>query len=61
MNKRVLTEKEFAAVCGLSYGYVKTLRRRGLIACLRFGRRVLYMPEHVELFLKGHEQARVGA
>jgi hypothetical protein len=56
MNRRVLTEKEFAAVCGLSYGYIKTLRRRGLIVCLRVGRRALYLPEHVEQFLKSCEQ-----
>jgi hypothetical protein len=56
MKRRTLTEKEFAAVCGLSYGYIKTLRRRGLISCLRVGRRVLYLPEHITLFLKGYEQ-----
>jgi hypothetical protein len=56
MEKRTLTEKQFAAACGLSYGYIKTLRRRKLITYLRVGRRVLYLPEHVELFLRGHEQ-----
>jgi predicted site-specific integrase-resolvase len=59
MERLTLTERQFASVCGLSYGYIKRLRRRGLIPYhLRFGRRVLYKPSHVERFLMEHEQGQ---
>lgn len=55
--KRTVSEKRFAEICGLSYGYVKSLRRQGRIKHLRAGRKVLYLwPEHVEDFLRAREQ-----
>jgi hypothetical protein len=58
MRKRTIDEKKFAAICGLSYGYVKILRRKGLIpGYIRSGRKVSYLyPEHVEEFLRAREQ-----
>lgn len=54
--KRTISEKHFAEICGLSYGYVKALRRQGAIKHLRAGRKVLYLyPERVEDFLKVRE------
>lgn len=58
MRKRTIDEKKFAAVCGLSYGFVKILRRKGLIpGHIKTGRKVQYLfPEHVEEFLRAREQ-----
>lgn len=57
MKIRAINEKQFAKIVGLSYGYVKTLRRKGKITCVRSGRAIRYCyPEHVELFLKAREQ-----
>lgn len=54
--KRTISEKQFAEICGLSYGYVKTLRRHGRVKHIRAGRRVLYLyPEHIEDFLRERE------
>lgn len=56
--KRVLNEKQFSMIIGLSYANVKKMRRAGHIKHLRVGRRVLYLyPEHIEVFLSCHEQA----
>jgi excisionase family DNA binding protein len=57
MRTQTITEKQFAEVVGLSYGYVKKLRRKGEIKCLRVGRKILYRyPGHVERFLREREQ-----
>lgn len=57
MRVQTIDEKKFAKIVGLSYGYIKTLRRKGLINYIKVGRAVRYCyPEHVELFLKRHEQ-----
>jgi hypothetical protein len=62
MRIQTVNEKQFAEIVGLSYGYVKTLRRKGLITCVRVGRAVRYAyPEHVQLFLKEREQRAVAA
>lgn len=54
--KRAIGEKRFVEICGLSYGYVKALRRQGAIKHLRVGRKILYLyPEHVDDFLKARE------
>jgi len=58
MKIQAINEKQFAEAVGLSYGYVKLLRRKGEIKCLRVGRKVLYRyPDHVEIFLREREQA----
>jgi hypothetical protein len=55
--KRVLNERQFSTIVGLSYANVKQMRRKGYIKHLRVGRRVLYLyPEHVEIFLIKYEQ-----
>lgn len=55
--RRVLNERQFSAVVGLSYAKVKQMRRNGGVRHLRVGRRVLYLfPEHVEMFLGKYEQ-----
>jgi hypothetical protein len=58
MMKRTIDEKKFATICGLSYGFVKVLRRKGLIpGHIKTGRKISYLyPEHVEEFLKNREQ-----
>lgn len=56
--KRVINEKQFSMIVGLSYANVKQMRRQGRIKHLRVGRRVLYLyPEHVEVFLSCYEQS----
>jgi len=58
VNNRVLNEREFSRVVGLSYAKIKSLRQQGIIKCFcRVGRRVIYKyPEHVNIFLKQFEQ-----
>jgi hypothetical protein len=58
MRKRTISEKKFAAICGLSYGFVKVLRRKGEIpGHIKTGRKISYLyPEHVEEFLRKREQ-----
>jgi hypothetical protein len=57
-TRRVLNERQFSIVVGLSYANVKQMRQKGYVKHLRIGRRVLYLyPEHVEAFLSRYEQA----
>jgi hypothetical protein len=56
MKIETINERQFAKVVGLSYGFVKTLRQKRQIPCLRIGRAVRYKyPEHVEQFLNKRE------
>ncbi len=57
MRVQTINEKQFAEIVGLSYGYIKTLRQKKQIPCVKIGRAVRYRyPEHVELFLMKREQ-----
>jgi hypothetical protein len=57
MKVETVTEKQFASIVGFSYGYIKTLRQKRQIPCVRVGRAIRYKyPEHVERFLKEREQ-----
>ena len=57
MKTETVTEKQFAQIVGLSYGYIKTLRQKRHIPCVKVGRAVRYKyPEHVEKFLSEREQ-----
>ena len=57
MKIETITEKQFAQIVGLSYGYIKTLRQKKQIPCVKIGRAIRYRyPEHVEQFLKQREQ-----
>jgi hypothetical protein len=52
----VLTEREFSKAIGLSYAKVKSMRQGGEITkYLQVGRRIMYKPEHIDLFLQNHE------
>jgi predicted transcriptional regulator len=57
-TNRVLNERAFADVVGVSYALIKKLRQQGVIkGYCRVGRRILYKsPEHVESFLRQFEQ-----
>lgn len=54
--RRLYSEKEAAIVLNLSYGYLKELRRRKQIACVRFGRAVRYTDRSLESFIRSREQ-----
>jgi excisionase family DNA binding protein len=54
--KKLYSEKEAASVLNLSYGYLKELRRRGEISCVRVGRAVRYTDRNLEEFIKSREQ-----
>lgn len=57
MKTETVTERQFASIVGYSYGFIKTLRQKGLISHVRVGRSIRYRyPEHVEQFLKTREQ-----
>jgi hypothetical protein len=53
MIKRLYSEKEAAIILKLSYGYLKLLRSKKLIRCVRFGRAVRYTDANLEEFIKG--------
>ena len=59
IRSRVLNERQFAEAVGVSYAFIKRLRRQGSFkGFCRVGRRVLYKnPEHVEAFLNQFEKA----
>jgi len=52
----VLTEREFSKAVGLSYAKIKAMRQSGeIVRYLQIGRRILYRPEHIEMFLRRYE------
>jgi excisionase family DNA binding protein len=55
--RKLYSEKEAAVVLNLSYGYLKELRRRKQISCVRFGRAVRYTDGNLEEFIKSRQQA----
>lgn len=55
--RKLYSEKEAAVVLNLSYGYLKELRRRRQISCVRFGRAVRYTDGNLEEFIKSRQQA----
>ncbi|MDT7542783.1 MAG: hypothetical protein QOE33_2687 [Acidobacteriota bacterium] len=53
---KAMNERQFAKAVNLSYGKVKQMRQRGQIKHCRVGRRVIYKPEHIGMFLNEFEQ-----
>jgi DNA-binding Xre family transcriptional regulator len=54
---KTIKEREFARLVGLSLANLQRLRKRGEVAHLRVGRRILYLvPEHLEMFIKRYNQ-----
>ena len=58
MVGRWYSEKEAGKILNLSYGYLKALRLKKLITCIRFGRAVRYTEGNLEEFIKRREQRR---
>ena len=50
VEKRYYTEKEFAAIVGWHKESVANMRREGKIAHCKEGRKVWYLPEHIDAF-----------
>ena len=59
--KAVLTEAEFCAAVDISRTTARQLRRTGKLPYCRIGRKILYRPEHVEIFLQSAERNVLGA
>lgn len=54
---KTVKEREFARLVGLSLANLQRLRKRGEVAHLRVGRRVLYVvPDHFDRFIKRYNQ-----
>ncbi len=54
---KTIKEREFARLVGLSLANLQPLRKRGEVAHLRVGRRVLYVvPDHLDRFIKQFNQ-----
>jgi hypothetical protein len=56
---RLYSEREAARFLSLSYGYLKELRLRKQIGCVRIGRAVRYTDNNLEDFVRGCETVRV--
>ena len=52
MIRKLYSEKEAATILNLSYGYLKVLRGKRLISCVRVGRAVRYTDSNLEDFIK---------
>ena len=55
VKKETLSETEFAKAVGLSRKTIFKLRTQGKIRHCKVGVRILYLPEHVQEFLKSIE------
>jgi excisionase family DNA binding protein len=55
-KKITLTEDEFCEKVGISRMTAYRLRQKGQIVFCRVGIKILYLPEHVEQFLKSREK-----
>jgi len=50
------SERDACRILGISQGTARRLRRQRLLRFSRVGRRAVYLPEHIEEFLKQHER-----
>ncbi len=55
--KFTLSEKDFCAAVGISRATAYRLRKAGQLPHCRVGRRVLYLPRHIEGLLADHEKS----
>jgi excisionase family DNA binding protein len=53
---KLYSERDAARVLSLSYGYLKELRRRGEIGCVRIGKAVRYTDKSLEEFVNKHQE-----
>ncbi len=52
---KLYSEQEVAKLLSLSYGFVKELRRRGQIGCVRIGRAVRYTDANLQEFVNNRQ------
>ena len=57
---RLYSEKEAARLLALSYGFLKELRLRKQIGCVRIGRAVRYTDANLEEFVRGRQMLKAG-
>lgn len=55
--KSTLSEKEFCAAVGISPATAYRLRKAGKLPYCYIGRRILYLPRHIEELLTQHEKS----
>jgi excisionase family DNA binding protein len=55
-SRETMTEGEFAKAVGVSRVTLWRLRAKGLVPHYKIGTRILYSKQHIEQFLKSHEQ-----
>jgi excisionase family DNA binding protein len=58
-QRETMTEGEFAMAVGLSRVTLWRMRQKGELPHYRLGRCVLYGRQHIDEFLKAHEQVSV--
>jgi predicted site-specific integrase-resolvase len=56
MEKATLTEREFCEAVGIHRVTAFRLRRQGKLPHCKIGSKIVYLPRHIEEFLRLHEQ-----